>query len=91
MVGSTLVEVCGRLIFSFTRSVAEHVNRNEAEIIPQMCGYDILQNTGTEWYCQPVDELIFSTATDKYLALSMLLILARRDLLTPAQLRTVKM
>lgn len=64
MVGSTLVEVCGRLIFSFTRNVAEHVNRSEAEIIPQMCGYDILQNTGTEWYCQPVDELIFQEYSD---------------------------
>lgn len=64
MVGSTLVEVCGRLIFSFTRTVAEHVNRSEAEIIPQMCGYDILQNTGMEWYCQPVDEFIFQEYSD---------------------------
>ena len=58
MVGSTLVEVCGRLVYSFTRSVAEHVNPNETEIIPQMCGYDILHSSGMEWYCQPVDEFI---------------------------------
>jgi len=64
MVGSTLVEVCGGLIFSFTRSVAEHVNPNEAEIIPQMCGYDILQDSGMEWYCQPVDELICQEYSD---------------------------
>lgn len=64
MVGSTLVEVCGRLVYSFTRSVVEHVNPNETEIIPQMCGYDILHNPGMEWYCQPVDELICQEYSD---------------------------
>ena len=59
MVGSTLVEVCGRLVYSFTRSVVEHVNPNGTEIIPQMCGYEIVHNSGMEWYCQPVDEFIY--------------------------------
>ncbi|XP_078357135.1 uncharacterized protein LOC144642003 [Oculina patagonica] len=58
MVGSTLVEVCGGLIFSFTRGVAEHVNPNEAEINPESLSYNLLQSAGMEWYCQPVDELI---------------------------------
>ncbi|KAL9974754.1 hypothetical protein ACROYT_G011837 [Oculina patagonica] len=58
MVGSTLVEVCGGLIFSFTRSVAEHVNANETEFNSELFGYDLLECTGVEWYCQPVDELI---------------------------------
>lgn len=65
MVGSTLVEVCGRLIFSFTRSVAEHVNPNEGEIIPELCGYDLVQNSGVEWYCQPVDEVICQEYSDR--------------------------
>ena len=63
MVGSTLVEICGGIIFSFTRSVAEHVNSNEADFTPQS-GYDLLQNTGLEWYYQPVDELICQEYSD---------------------------
>ena len=30
MVASALVEVCGSIIFGLTRSVAEHINPNEA-------------------------------------------------------------
>ena len=65
MVGSTLVEVCGGLIFSFTRSVAEHVNSSETEFNSELFGYDLLECTGVEWYCQPVDELICQEYSDQ--------------------------
>ena len=65
MVGSTLVEVCGGLIFSFTRSVAEHVQPNETEINSEEFSYNLLQSTGVEWYRQPVDELICQEYSDR--------------------------
>ena len=61
MVGSTaLAEFCGHIIFSFTRSVAEHYNFDEAEYAS-----DPLDNKGTEWYCQPVDEVIYQEYSNK--------------------------
>ena len=67
MVGSTFVEVCGSLIFSFTRSVADHVNPNEAAEInlAESFGYNLLESTGVEWNCQPVDELICQEYSDR--------------------------
>ena len=66
MVGSTaFAEVCGHIIFSFTRSVAEHYNFDEAEHTSDLFGYNPLHDNGTEWYCQPVDEVIFQEYSNK--------------------------
>ena len=51
-VGHTIVEFFGHLVFSFTRSVAEHYSFD-------LFGYNALEDTGKEWYCQPVDEVIY--------------------------------
>ena len=60
MVGSTaFAEFCGHIIYSFTRSVAEHYNFDEAEHTSDLFGYNPLDDRGTEWYCQPVDEVIY--------------------------------
>ena len=66
MAGSTaFAEFCGHIIFSFTRSVAEHYNFNEAEHTSDLFGYNPLDDKGTEWYCQPVDEVIYQEYSNK--------------------------
>ena len=62
---TAFAEFCGHLIFSFTRSVAEHYNFDEAEHISDLFGYNPLDDKGTEWYCQPVDEVIFQEYSNK--------------------------
>ena len=60
MVGSTaFVEVLGKIIYNFTKSVAEHYNFNEREHASDLFGYNPLEDRGTEWYCQPVGEVIY--------------------------------
>ena len=60
MVGHTVVEIIGHIIYSFTRSVAEHYDYDEAEQNSHLiAGYNPLDDTGLEWYCQPVDDLIY--------------------------------
>ena len=65
MVGSTVVEFIGHIIFSFTRSVAEHSDFDEPERDLELFGYNPLDDTGKEWYCQPVDELIYQEYSDR--------------------------
>ena len=66
MVGSTtFVEFCCHIIFSFTRSVTEHYNFDEAEHTSDLFGYNPLDDNRTEWYCQPVDEVIFQEYSNK--------------------------
>ena len=66
MVGSTaFAEFCGHIIYSFTRSVAEHYNFDEAQHASDLFGYNPLHDRGTEWYCQPVDEVIFQEYSNK--------------------------
>ena len=49
MSSSTLIEVFGHILFSFTRGVtAEHYNPQEPEYTAQSFGYDPLQSTGRE-------------------------------------------
>ena len=74
MVGHTIVEIIGHIIYSFTRSVAEHYDYDEAEQNSHLIGYNPLDDTGLEWYCQPVDDLIYQeysnsdATTSDYLA-----------------------
>ena len=55
----TIAEFFGHILYSFTRSVAEHYNFNEDENLSDLFGYNALEDTGKEWYCQPVDEVIY--------------------------------
>ena len=56
---STLIEVFGHILYSFTRGVTEHYNPEEPEFTAELFGYNPLESTGREWYCHPVDELIY--------------------------------
>jgi len=58
MSSSTVIEVCGHIVFSFTRGVTEHYSPQEPEYMAESFNYDPLQSTGREWYYHPVDELI---------------------------------
>ena len=62
---TAFAEFCGHIISSFTRSVAEHYNFDEAEHTSDLFGYNPLNDNGTEWYCQPVDEVIFQEYSNK--------------------------
>ena len=55
----TVAEFFGHILYSFTRNVAEHYNFNEDENLSDLFGYNALEDTGKEWYCQPVDEVIY--------------------------------
>ena len=65
MSSSTLIEVFGHIVFSFTRGVTEHYNPEEPEFTAESFGYDPLQCTGREWYYLPVDELIYQEYSDR--------------------------
>ena len=62
---STLIEVFGHIVFSFTRGVTEHYNPQEPEYTANSFGYDPLQSTGREWYYHPVNELIYQEYSDR--------------------------
>ena len=64
MSSSTLIEVFGHIVYSFTRGVTEHYNPDEPEFTPESFGYDPLQSTGREWYYHPFDEFIFQEYSD---------------------------
>lgn len=68
MIGQTSAEVFGHILFSFTRSVAEHYNFHEGENQSAIFGYDTLDDTGKEWYSQPaMKSSTKNTATAKLL------------------------
>ncbi|KAL9970935.1 hypothetical protein ACROYT_G023398 [Oculina patagonica] len=64
MAGSTLIEIFGQLVFSFTRNVTEHYNPEEPEITAETFGFIPVESTGREWYYYPVDELIYQEYGD---------------------------
>ena len=65
MSSSTLIEVFGHVVFSFTRGVTEHYNPEEPEFTAESFGYDPLQSTGREWYYYPVDEFIYEEYSNR--------------------------
>ena len=65
MLGSTIAELFGHILYSFTRDVTEHYNPNEPEFTAESFGYNPLDSTGREWYCHPVDELICQEYSDR--------------------------
>ena len=65
MSSSTLIEVFGHIVFSFTRGVTENYNPEEPEFTTESFGYDPFESTGREWnYCS-VDELIYQEYSDR--------------------------
>ena len=65
MNSNTLIEVFGRIVFSFTRGVSEHYNPEEPEFTPESFGYDPLESTGREWHYHLVDEFTFQEYSDR--------------------------
>ena len=65
MSSSTLIEVFGHIVFSFTRGVTEHYNPEEPEFTAESFGYNSLESTGREWYCRPANELIYQEYSDR--------------------------
>ena len=65
MSSSTLIEVFGNIVFSFTRVVTEHYNPEEPEFTAESSDYNPSESTGREWYYQPVDELIYQEYTSR--------------------------
>lgn len=59
MSSSTLLEIFGHVLFSFTKSVTDHYNPEEPEFNNELFGYNPLESTGREWYYHPVDELVY--------------------------------
>lgn len=70
MSSSTLLEIFGHVLFSFTKSVTDHYNPEEPEFNNELFGYNPLESTGREWYYHPVDELIYQEYDGKYLITS---------------------
>ena len=62
---STLIEVFGHILHSFTRCVTEHCNPDEPEFTFERSSYISLERTRREWYDEPVDELIYQEYSDR--------------------------
>ena len=66
MDGSKFIEVFGHIVFSFTRSVSEQYSPRDPDYSQETLEYSLLQNTGREWYAQPVaDQIIYQEYSDK--------------------------
>ena len=65
MASSTVLEMFGHFVFSFTRGVTDHYSPEEPEFTAESFGYNPLENTGREWYYHPVDELIYQEYSDR--------------------------
>ena len=65
MTFGTLLEVFGHILNSLTRGVTEYYNPDEPEFTVESFGYSPLESTGREWYCHPVDELIYEEYSDR--------------------------
>ena len=59
MFGHTVAEFFGHMLIGFTRSVAEQYNCDESDNHSELFGYYALDDTGKEWYDQPVGEVIY--------------------------------
>ena len=62
---NTLLELFGRVLLSFTRSVTDQYSPEEPEYNTEYFGYNSLESTGREWYYHPVDELIYQEYSDR--------------------------
>jgi len=55
----TIAEFFGHILIGFTSSVSEQYNFDESENHLELFGYYALDDTGKEWYSQPVGEAIY--------------------------------
>ena len=64
---STLIEVFGHILFSFTRGLTEHYNPQEPEYTAESFGYSPLESTGQEWYHHgdPDEECIYQEYSER--------------------------
>ena len=66
MISSTLIEVFGHTVISFTRGVTEQFDSEEPEFTAESLGYDPLESTGPqEWNYRPFDEFIFQEYSER--------------------------
>jgi len=67
MSSSTLIEVFGHIVFSFTRGVADHYNPQESEYAGNVVGFIPLESTGNQWYDneEPDDEYIYQEYSER--------------------------
>ena len=65
MSGSTVIEVLGQIVFSFTRSVSLQYSPEDAHYTVAYLDYTTWQGTGRGWYEEPVDEIIYQEYTDR--------------------------
>ena len=67
MSSSTLIEVFGHILFSFTRGVTEHFNPQEPECTAESFGYSLYESTGQEWYRHgdPDEKCIYQEYSDR--------------------------
>ena len=59
MLSDIFAELFGKIVFNFTRSVAESYNLGEGNDVGNTIGYNPLEGTGKEWYAQHTGELIY--------------------------------
>lgn len=79
MAGNAVAEFCGHVIYSFTRSVAERYNFHEADDNLELFGYNPLNDKGREWYCRPVDEVIYQEYSNREATSADYLVSSRID------------
>ena len=67
MSSSTLMEVFGHIVLSFTRGVTDHCNPQEPEYTPESFGYSPQESTGQEWHRHgdPDEECIYQEYSDR--------------------------
>ena len=61
----TLAELFGKIVFNFTRSVAERYDFGESDDVVNMIGYNPLEDTGKEWYAQHTSEVIYQEYSNR--------------------------
>ena len=60
-----MIEVFGNIVFSFTKSVSETFRPEDPYYSQESLEYIPLENTGLEWYAEPVDRIIYQEYSDK--------------------------
>ena len=60
-----LIEVFGNIVKSFTRSVSETFSPEDPSYSQESLAYIPLENSGLEWYAEPVDQIIYQEYSDK--------------------------
>ena len=61
----TVIEVFGNIVISFTRSVSETFSPEDPSYSQESLEYIPLENSGLEWYAEPVDQIIYQEYSDK--------------------------